>query len=132
VSDPRVADGRRWGVLWVHHEAEALRVHDRATIREMTARHVVVDLLASGQVARMKTGRLVTRPPGSRPMLLWGTVCQDGESAALAHFLNDRCLLLPPSRLVPARPSHALSATSSGGFGPGKTRGGPMRPRRRQ
>jgi hypothetical protein len=28
----------------------------------------------------------------------------------------------------PARSSHALSATSSGGFGPGKTRGGPMRP----
>ncbi len=41
-------------------------------------------------------------------------------------------LLLPPSRLVPARPSHASSATSSGGFGRGKTRGGPMRPRRRQ
>jgi hypothetical protein len=56
----------------------------------------------------------------------------DVDAVDLTLFLNVRCLLLPSSRLVPARPSHALSATSSGGFGPGKTRGGPMRPRRRQ
>lgn len=31
-------------------------MHYRATIPEMMARHVVVDLLASGQVARMKSG----------------------------------------------------------------------------
>ncbi len=62
MGHPRVADGRRWGVLWVHHEVEELRVHYRATIPETTARHVVVNLLASGQVARMKAGRLVTRP----------------------------------------------------------------------
>jgi hypothetical protein len=37
-------------VLWVHHEAEEFRVHYRETIPEMTARHVIVDLLASGQV----------------------------------------------------------------------------------
>ena len=44
----------------------------------------------------MKAGRLVTRP-GSRPMLqrFWGTVCQDGEAAYLALFLNSRGLLLP-------------------------------------
>ncbi len=48
------------------HEAKALWVHDRATIPEMTARHLVVNLLASGQVARMKAGRLVIRPPGFR------------------------------------------------------------------
>ncbi len=85
-------------MLWVHHEAEELRVHYRATIPEMTARHVVVDLLASGRVARIKAGLLVTRP-GSRPMLqrFWGTVCQDGEAAYLALFLNSRCLLLPLS-----------------------------------
>jgi len=100
VDDPRVAEGRRWRELWVHHEAEGLPVHYRATIPEMTARHVVVDLLASGQVARMKAGLLVTRPPGSRPMLqrFWGTVCQDGEAAYLALFLNDRCLFLPLPR----------------------------------
>jgi len=40
-------------------------VHYRATIPEMTARHVVVDLLASGQVVRMKAGLLVTRPLAS-------------------------------------------------------------------
>jgi len=70
-------------------------VHDRATIPEMTARHVIVDLLASGQVAWMKAVRSVTGPPGSRPMLqrFWGTVC-----AYLALFINDRCLLLPLSR----------------------------------
>jgi hypothetical protein len=75
-------------------------VHDRATIPEMTARHVIVDLLASGQVAWMKAGRSVTGPPGSRPMLqrFWGTVCQDGEAAYLALFLKSRCLLLPLSR----------------------------------
>ena len=60
MDDPRVAEGRRWRGLWVHHEAEELRVHYQATIPDMTARHVVVDLLASGQVARMKA---VTRPP---------------------------------------------------------------------
>jgi hypothetical protein len=99
VGDPLVADGRRWGVLWVHHEVEELRVHYRATIPETTPRHVVVNLLASGPVARMKAGRLVTRP-GSRPMLqrFWGTVCKDGESAYLALFVNSRCLLLPLSR----------------------------------
>ncbi len=76
MGDPSVAHGRRWGVLWVHQEAEKLQVHYRATIPEMTARHVVVDLLASGRVARIKAGLLVTRP-GSRPMLqrFWGTVC---------------------------------------------------------
>jgi hypothetical protein len=100
VGDPRVADGRRWRVLWVHHEAEELRVHYRATIPEMTARHVIVDLLASGQVARMNAGWSVTRPPGSRPTLqrFSGTECQDGEAAYLALFLNSRGLLLPRSR----------------------------------
>jgi len=99
VGDPRVADGRRWGVLWVHHEVEELRGYYRATIPETTVRHVVVHLLASGQVARMNAGRLVTRP-GSRPMLqrFWGTECQDGEAAYLALFLNSRGLLLPLSR----------------------------------
>ena len=43
MGDPRVAQGRRWRVLWVHHEAEELRVHYRETIPEMIARHVIVD-----------------------------------------------------------------------------------------
>ena len=76
MGDPRLAQSRRWPVLWVHHEAEEFRVHYRETIPEMTARHVIVDLLASGQVERMNAGWLVTRPPGSRPTLqrFWGTV----------------------------------------------------------
>jgi len=49
----------------VHHEVEELRVHYRATIPDMTARHVVVDLLASGRVARMKA---VTRAAGLIPV----------------------------------------------------------------
>jgi hypothetical protein len=69
-------------VLWVHHEAEELRVHYRATIPEMTARHVIVDLLASGQVARMNAGWLVTRPPDSRQGFS-GTVCQEGEGGLI-------------------------------------------------
>ena len=74
-------------------------MHDRATIPEMAARHVVVDL-ASGQVARMSARWLVTRPPGSRPTLqrFWGTVGQPAEAAYLALFMNDRGLLLPLSR----------------------------------
>jgi hypothetical protein len=67
VGDPRVAQGRRWRVLWVHHEAEELRVHYRETIPEMTARRVIVDLLASGEVARMNAGWLVTRRSAGGP-----------------------------------------------------------------
>jgi len=76
-------------VLWVHHEAEELRVHYRATIPEMTARHLIVELLASGQVARMNAGWLVTRPPGSRPTLqrFSGTECQDGEAFWLSSSI---------------------------------------------
>ena len=94
MGDPPVAEGRRWRVLWVHHEAEELRVHYRATIPEMTARHVIVDLLASGQVARMNAGWFVTGPPGSRPPLqrFWGTVGQEGEAGYRALFIKAMCL----------------------------------------
>ena len=40
MGDPRVEVGRRWNVLWVHYEAEALRVHYRAMIPSETARAV--------------------------------------------------------------------------------------------
>ncbi len=104
-------------------------MHDRATIPEMTARHVVVNLLASGQVARMNAGWLVTRSPGSRPTLqrFWGTVCQDGEAAHLLLFLNDRCLLLPLSLWLPARQGVILTSSAcrsqpaTGPANPGKT-----------
>jgi hypothetical protein len=58
------------------------------------------DLLASGQVAQLNVGWLVTRPPDSRPPLqrFSGTVCQEDEAAYLGLFINDRYLLLPLSR----------------------------------
>jgi hypothetical protein len=61
---------------------------------------VIGDLLAYRQVARKNAGGWVTRPSGSRPtrQRFWGTVCQAGEAADLALFMNDRCLLLPLSR----------------------------------
>ena len=65
-------------------------MHDRETIPELTTRHVIGHLLASGQVARMNAGWLVPRPPGSRPtrQRFWGTVRQDGEAAYLVLFLT--------------------------------------------
>ena len=39
-------------------------MHYRETIPEMTARHVIGNLLASRQVARMNAGWLVTRAAG--------------------------------------------------------------------
>jgi hypothetical protein len=54
VGDPVVEGGSRWRVLWVHHEAEELGVHYGATIPRETARHVVLDLLASGRVPPMQ------------------------------------------------------------------------------
>src|SRR5260370_22577166 len=54
VGDPVVEGGSRWRVLWVHHEAEELRVHYRGTIPRETARHVALDLLASGRVPPMQ------------------------------------------------------------------------------
>jgi hypothetical protein len=94
VDAPRVAESRRWRVLWVHHAAEELRIHDRATIPEMTSRHVIVDLLPSGQVAQLNVGWLVAWQPDSRPPLqrFWGTVGQEGEAAYRALFIKAMCL----------------------------------------
>jgi hypothetical protein len=50
VGDPRLGEPRRWGVFWIHHEAEELRVHHRTTIPAGHARALVVTLLASGRV----------------------------------------------------------------------------------
>ncbi len=49
MGNPLVEGSRRWNAL-IHYEAEELRVHYRATIPRDTARHVVLDLLASGRV----------------------------------------------------------------------------------
>jgi hypothetical protein len=100
VGDPRVEEDRRWGLLWVHYEIEELRVHYRTTIPRETARHVVVDLLASGRVPPPPMqALLLVSPPGCRPLLqrFWGTVCRRGESVYLTLFIDDCCLLLPCS-----------------------------------
>ena len=85
MDAPRVAESRRWRVLWVHHAAEELRIHDRATF---------VDLLPSGQVAQLNVGWLVAWQPDSRPPLqrFWGTVGQEGEAAYRALFIKAMCL----------------------------------------
>ena len=81
MGDSRVAQSRRWRVLWVHHKAEERRVHDRATIPEMTARHVIGNLLASRQVARMNAGWVAANAAAC-----WGKECKR-RGAYLAIFV---------------------------------------------
>ena len=90
MDAPRVAESRRWRVLWLHHAAEELRIHDRATVPEMTSCYVIVDLPASGQVAQLNMGWLVAWQSDSRPPLqrFWGTVGQEGEAAYRALFIK--------------------------------------------
>ena len=100
MGDPRVDGSRRWDVLWVHYEAEELRVHHRTTIRSDEARAVVMAVLASGRVPSMQATRLGLQRPSARSLLqrFWGTVCQHGETVYLILFINDRCLVLALSR----------------------------------
>ena len=46
MGDPLVEGSRRWNVLWVHYEAEELRIHHRATIPSDETRAVVMTLLS--------------------------------------------------------------------------------------
>ena len=96
MGDPVVEGGSRWRVLWVHHEAEELRVHYRATIAPDEARAVVTALLASGRVPPLQATLVGIQPPGARPPLerFWGTVCQHEERIYLILLINDRCLVL--------------------------------------
>ena len=84
-------------MLWVHHEAEELRVHYRATIPRETARHVVLDLLASGRVPPMQATRPGTPLPRWQPELqrFWGTVRRHDETCYLTLVINGCCLLFP-------------------------------------
>ena len=87
---------RRWGVFWIHHEAEELRVHHRTTILPEEARALVLTLLASGRVPPMQATLLGIQRSGAPPLLqrFWGTVCQHEETVYLILFINDRCLVL--------------------------------------
>lgn len=96
MGDTRVDGSRRWDVLWVHYEAEELRVHHRTTIPSDEARAVVMAVLASGRVPPMQATRLGLQRPSARSLLqrFWGTVCQHDETVYLILFINDRCLVL--------------------------------------
>ena len=69
------------GVFWIHHEAEELRVHHRATIPADDARTLVVTLLASGRVPPLQATLLDLEDAAGRLILqrFWGTACpRDG------------------------------------------------------
>jgi len=78
----------------MHHEAEELRVHHRATIPADEARAVVVTLLASGRVPPLQA--TLDIESAARPALqrFWGTACRRDEVVYLILFINERCLIL--------------------------------------
>jgi hypothetical protein len=95
VGDPRLDEPRRWGVFWIHHEAEELRVHHRATIPAAEARALVVTLLASGRVPPLQATLFDIESAPARPGLqrFWGTACPCGEVVYVVLFINERCLV---------------------------------------
>jgi hypothetical protein len=95
VGDPRLDEPRRWDVFWIHHEAEELRVHHRATIPADDARALVVTLLASGQVPPLQATLLGLGDAAARPVLqrFWGTACPLDEVVYVVLFINERCLV---------------------------------------
>jgi hypothetical protein len=83
-------------VFWIHHEAEELRVHYRATIPAEDARALVVTLLTSGRVPPLQGTLFEAESAAARPGLqrFWGTACRSGEVVYLILFINERCLVL--------------------------------------
>ncbi len=79
----------------MHHEAEELRVHHRATIPAEEARALVLMLLASGRVPPLQA-TLDIESAAARPALqrFWGTACRRDEVVYLIRFINERCLVL--------------------------------------
>ena len=96
MGDPRLGEPRRWGVFWIHHGAEELRVHHRATIPADDARAVVVTLLASGRVPPPQATFFDSESAQARPGLerFWGTTCRCDAVVYLILFINERCLVL--------------------------------------
>jgi hypothetical protein len=95
VGDPVLDEPRRWGVFWIHHEAEELRVHHRATIPAADARTLVVTLLASGRVPPLQATLFDSEFASVRPVLhrFWGTACPRDEVVYVVLFINERCLV---------------------------------------
>ena len=83
-------------MVWIHHEAEELRVHHRTTIPVGDARAVVVSLLASGRVPPQQATLFDIESLAGRPVLhrFWGTACLRDEVVYLVLFINERCLVL--------------------------------------
>ncbi len=75
MGDPRLDEQARWAVFWMHHEAEELRVHHRATIPAEDARAAVVTLLASGRVPPLQATLFDGEYAAGRPGLqrFWDT-----------------------------------------------------------
>jgi hypothetical protein len=99
VGDPRLDEPRRWGVFWIHQEAEELRVHHRATIPAADARALVVTLLVSGRVPPLQATLFDSESAHARPALerFWGTACLRDDTVYLILFINERCLVLTTS-----------------------------------
>jgi hypothetical protein len=99
VGDPRLDEPGRWGGFWIHHEAEELRVHHRATIPAGHARALVVTLLGSGRVPPLQATLFDGEAAAARPALqrFWGTACLCDEVVYVILFINDRCLVLTVS-----------------------------------
>jgi hypothetical protein len=99
VDDARLDEDRRWGVFWIHHEAEELRVHHRATIPAGHARALVVTVLASGRVPPLQATLFDSESAHARPGLerFWGTTCRCDAVVYLILFINERCLVLTVS-----------------------------------
>jgi hypothetical protein len=95
VGHSSLDEPRRWGVFWIHHEAEELRVHHRATIPADEARTLVVTLLASGRLPPLQTTFLDLEDAAARAGLqrFWGTASLRDEVVYLILFINHRCLV---------------------------------------
>ena len=96
MGDARLDEDHRWSVFWVHHEAEELRVHHRATIPADEARALVVTLLASGRVPPLQNALFDDASGAARPGLqrFWGTAYPRDDAVYLILFINERCLVL--------------------------------------
>ena len=99
MGDPRLDEPRRWSVFWIHHEAEELRVHHRATIPADDARLLVVTLLMSGRVPPLQATLFDIESAPARPVLqrFWGTACPRDAVVYVVLFINEGCLVLAPS-----------------------------------
>ena len=95
MGDPQLDEPRRWGVFWIHHEAEELRVHHRMTVPADDARTLVVTLLGSGRVPPLQATLLDLEDAAGRPILqrFWGTACPRDEVVYVVLFINERYLV---------------------------------------